>query len=331
MNTYITKVLGDIGDWLVFLFTSPGSSAYWLYFAGAFVLAALVYWMRDHQPGPRSLARLWFYCFPRDIYLKKGAFHDVSMFFINSALFSLFLGSMMLASLLVSTAVWKALYYGLGEPSSFAGVDTVNQLVLMMFVLLAIDLAFFISHYLHHKLPILWEFHKIHHSATRLNPFTVYRRHPVDLLIEGNISGLTAGLVFGVSDYLSNGKLDMWTSMGVNAAMFAFMLTIAHLQHMHIWISFGDRLNRLLVCPAMHQIHHSKDPRHLDRNMGNILSVWDWLAGTLYLPGRREELVFGLAGGEENRLARLPMLYFEPFMAAARLIGRWQRLFRSSP
>ena len=34
-----------------------------------------------------------------------------------------------------------------------------------------------------HKIPILWEFHKIHHSATSLNPITQYRLHPLELLI----------------------------------------------------------------------------------------------------------------------------------------------------
>ena len=55
-------------------------------------------------------------------------------------------------------------------------------------VLLAIDLAVWTTHYLQHKIELLWQFHQVHHSAevhaTTLGP-TVYRMHPVDLLFTG--------------------------------------------------------------------------------------------------------------------------------------------------
>jgi sterol desaturase/sphingolipid hydroxylase (fatty acid hydroxylase superfamily) len=45
--------------------------------------------------------------------------------------------------------------------------------------------------------------------------------------------------------------------------------------------------------PAHHQIHHSTDPRHFDRNLGYALSIWDWAFGTLWVPERRGRVRLG--------------------------------------
>ena len=55
-------------------------------------------------------------------------------------------------------------------------------------VVLAIDLAVWLTHYLQHKVVVLWQFHQVHHSAEVLTPMTVYRMHPVDLFFTGFIS-----------------------------------------------------------------------------------------------------------------------------------------------
>ncbi len=68
-----------------------------------------------------------------------------------------------------------------------------------------------------------------------------------------------------------------------------------HLQHSHIWISCPGLAGRIFMSPAHHQIHHSADPIHFNRNFGSCLSVWDWVFGTLHQPApRREAQSFGV-------------------------------------
>ena len=50
----------------------------------------------------------------------------------------------------------------------------------------------------------------------------------------------------------------------------------------------------MLISPAQHQVHHSVDPRHHDRNYGEVLALWDWLFGTLYISRAGETIRFGL-------------------------------------
>jgi sterol desaturase/sphingolipid hydroxylase (fatty acid hydroxylase superfamily) len=86
-----------------------------------------------------------------------------------------------------------------------------------------------------------------------------------------------------------------WT----NALMLAFIYTFLHLRHSQLWIPARGWLGRIVQSPAHHQIHHSTDPKHFDKNLGLCLSIWDWAFGTLYVPDRREELNFGL-GAESH-------------------------------
>jgi len=62
----------------------------------------------------------------------------------------------------------------------------------------------------------------------------------------------------------------------------------------------------VLQSPAHHQIHHSTDPAHFNRNLGSFLAIWDWMFGTLYMPGRtRQKLDFGVEPkGQEAHTVR---------------------------
>src|SRR5262249_38792003 len=74
-----------------------------------------------------------------------------------------------------------------------------------------------------------------------------------------------------------------------------FIFATVHLQHSHVWIPASGPLGRVIFSPAHHQIHHSDNPIHYDKNFGCCLSLWDWLFGTLCVPTcKRERLNFGI-------------------------------------
>jgi sterol desaturase/sphingolipid hydroxylase (fatty acid hydroxylase superfamily) len=88
---------------------------------------------------------------------------------------------------------------------------------------------------------------------------------------------------------------------GNNIVLVLFIHLYVHLQHTHVWIAFRGLLGRLFVSPAHHQIHHSTNPVHFNKNLGSCLAVWDWLFGTLHVPAReREKLSFGVAPVEHG-------------------------------
>jgi sterol desaturase/sphingolipid hydroxylase (fatty acid hydroxylase superfamily) len=58
---------------------------------------------------------------------------------------------------------------------------------------LAIDFGFFVVLYMQHHIPALWRFHKVHHSATVLTPFTDFRAHPVQLALMLLVTSVVVG------------------------------------------------------------------------------------------------------------------------------------------
>ena len=107
-----------------------------------------------------------------------------------------------------------------------------------------------------------------------------------------------------------------------NAALFVFLFLGSTLAHSHIWISFG-KLENFFVSPAMHQIHHSDNPKHFDKNMGLSLSIWDRMFGTAHLTPEFEEIHFGLGEKENKEFLTLPQLIWSPFVRAFKgLFGR---------
>ncbi|NJS37983.1 MAG: sterol desaturase family protein [Rhodobacteraceae bacterium] len=178
-------------------------------------------------------------------------------------------------------------------PPLFA--EGLSPLGLTLAVFVIFDFSQYWSHRIFHR-SALWSLHAVHHSAEVLTPLTTYRVHP----LAGVISAAFHSLVLGVGMGLIVGSLapDMGfvEIAGTNAIVVLLNATVVNLHHSQIHISFGPIIERILISPAQHQIHHSRDPRHFNRNYGNVLAVWDWMFGTLYLVREKEELRFGLEG-----------------------------------
>jgi sterol desaturase/sphingolipid hydroxylase (fatty acid hydroxylase superfamily) len=84
----------------------------------------------------------------------------------------------------------------------------------------------------------------------------------------------------------------------------AFLLTYGHLRHSNMWIAFSGVAGRILQSPAHHQLHHSANPAHFDKNLGFALALWDRAFGTLAIPAKaREPIVFGVGGEAPLRSA----------------------------
>ena len=161
------------------------------------------------------------------------------------------------------------------------------------------DFLSYLSHLLFHKVSFLWEFHKTHHSATTLNPITQYRLHPVELLFNNIKFIFIFGLLTGVFEYLSGGVVQKIMFMGVNLLSFFFLIWGANLRHSHVKLTYYNFLEYIFISPFQHQIHHSDNPKHFNKNLGSKLAIWDWIFGTLQRSKSVKKINFGL-GKLEN-------------------------------
>jgi len=156
------------------------------------------------------------------------------------------------------------------------------------------DAAKYIVHRALHRIPLLWCFHRVHHTAETLTPFTVYRTHPVEGVIFALRAIFVQAVAIAVFFFFFGDRAELLTLLGANAFLFFFNLTGANLRHSHVWISYGRILERILISPAQHQLHHSIEPRDGNANYGAVLAIWDWIGGSLRLAEEGPPKAFGV-------------------------------------
>lgn len=290
------KFFHVLGNTLSQVFLSVGSdfSLTSLFAALCFAVLFLVFKLR-RKGRPARLGALLQALFPKRITKSPSHRADVRLFLLNVFVFGAIFGWAVLSYQSLSAGVGDLLAASFGAPAARARPELLCRVVITVTLFLAYELGYWIDHYLKHSVPFLWEFHRVHHTAQVLTPLTVWRVHPLDTLIFVNILALVTGIANGTANYLLGGTVLQFTIAGNNLLLVLFIHSYVHLQHTHLWIAFRGALGRILLSPAHHQVHHSSNPAHFNRNFGSCLAVWDYLFGTLHIPAKeRERLTFGV-------------------------------------
>ena len=178
------------------------------------------------------------------------------------------------------------------------------------------DLSRFLLHALMHNVPGLWAVHQVHHSARVLTPLTFHRIHPLESVLYQARGALTTGFVAGVFFWLFRAEASAATLLGVPAAGLVLNIVFGNLRHSHVWLRFPEPVERWVLSPAQHQLHHSADPADFDRNYGTWLAVWDRMAGTLKPASIEPPSAFGVAMEDRNHGDDLISAWFGPLRAS---------------
>jgi sterol desaturase/sphingolipid hydroxylase (fatty acid hydroxylase superfamily) len=290
---------------------------------GAFVFTVLYYVDARRKRGRgMSVAGFLRSIFPARILRHPSSRLDVRLWIANTVVFTSAYGMFAIGSLLWrnGTIGLATSMFGRHEPTSWPLWAILASVTLLE--LLAYEFGYWASHYLFHAIPALWEFHKVHHSAEVLTTLTEMRTHPVEIIFFMNAIALCTGIVFGAMTYLFGPGIRPFTLLNANFALMLFIVTIGHLRHSHMWIAFTGLAGRLFQSPAHHQIHHSDQPRHFNKNLGFALAVWDWLFGTLYVPEEYEKITFGI-GAEHVQFNTLLNTFTTPFSRSANHLVKW--------
>ncbi|ALI98905.1 sterol desaturase family protein [Rufibacter tibetensis] len=135
-------------------------------------------------------------------------------------------------------------------------------------------------HRLLHRVPWLWEFHKVHHSVHQMGFAAHMRFHWMENVVYRTLEYVPLAMIgFGLQDFF---------------LVHIVALSIGHLNHANVRLPLGP-LKYVFNNPQMHIWHHAKQlPQKHGANYGISLSIWDYLFGTAYVPqdGRDIELGF---------------------------------------
>ena len=156
-------------------------------------------------------------------------------------------------------------------------------------------------HNLLHRVPALWQLHKLHHSIRDMDWAGNFRFHWIEPIVYGSI--LYLPLL-----YLGGDPAPL-------LAVAVFGTAWGHLNHANLNVSLG-KLGYLFNSPRMHLWHHDASQEGgVAKNFGVVLSLWDHVFGTAYWPRDRAPQALGYDGDEEMPPALWRQLVF-PLLSA---------------
>jgi len=192
-------------------------------------------------------------------------FRGTDTFELRDSLASVVMGAgyVLLAEGFVVIAVVVPLFHWLYQFRLMT--QTITPLSFLLLFLL-VDLCFYLFHLAAHRIRFLWGVHEVHHASEHFN-FTVAFRQSVLYAFVGAYVFFIPAVLIGFS--------PEWV-LGTLAANLLFQL-LTHTQ----WVGrLPAAVEWLFNTPSNHRVHHGRNPRYIDRNMGGVLMIWDHLFGT---------------------------------------------------
>ncbi len=269
MEKYLEIFLSSFGNYWNYLWNEI-THPHWKNYFYWLIALSLFFWMLEMIKPWRKKQSI----FRRDFWL------DGFYMFFNFFLFSL-----------IGYAAFSNIFSeAFNDFLSLFGITNIvavniQQLPVWAYLILLFILKDFISwstHVMLHRVPFLWEFHKVHHSVREMGFAAHLRYHWMENIVYKLIQFIPLGMLgFDLIDFF---------------IMDLIAVGIGHFNHANFRISLGP-FKYIFNSPQMHIWHHAKHlpkDRKYGVNYAISLSIWDYLFGTNYIPrdGRDEELGF---------------------------------------
>ena len=213
-------------------------------FLGAFILLALWEWRWPKRTLTQDKVKRW----------------------INNI--ALMVTGTLVVRVVVPMAAVGAAYFAEKNHIGFANHIDIPLWLEVVAVFVLLDLSIYIQHAMFHVLPVMWRFHRVHHSDLDFDVTTGVRFHPVEILISIFI------------------KIFIIVTWG--APVLAVILFEIVLNYMSMFTHSNVRMNEKIECvlrwfivtPDMHRVHHSIQENETNSNFAFNISVWDRIFGT---------------------------------------------------
>ncbi len=195
----------------------------------------------------------------------------------------------------VAVANWAESYqWGLLNWAQLSSAWRVVVAVLML------DGWLYIWHRLNHSIPLLWRFHRMHHSDLAMDVTSATRFHLGELIASATV------------------RLGLIPLLGVNAIeiLVSETIVVAVTMFHHANISLGkfdSVLRWLMVTPGMHKIHHSRVCSETDSNYSVFFSIWDRIGSTFRTHDQLNQIQLGLPEYEDEKWQTIAGMLKTPF------------------
>ena len=268
INAFVNGLMGTLNwTWKSILFEVPW---YTNYFWGLIVISLLVWGLEILFPWRKEQS-----------IIRKDFWLDGFYMFFNFFIFAI-----------VISGVYKmlgVLFVDLGISSktlALADMGHWPQWVQLLVFFIILDFVQWFTHVLLHKYPVLWEFHKVHHSVKEMGFAAHLRYHWMENILYKPLKTLGVMVL---------GGFEPEQAYIVHFAAIA----IGHFNHSNIKLTYGA-LKYVLNNPVMHLYHHAYTipEGSYGVNFGISLSIWDYIFKTNFIPEDSGKIELGFPGDE---------------------------------
>jgi sterol desaturase/sphingolipid hydroxylase (fatty acid hydroxylase superfamily) len=167
--------------------------------------------------------------------------------------------------------------------------------------ILLLDYTLWLWHWLNHRVPLLWRFHRVHHVDLDLDAATGARFHFGEMALSVFFRLLQVRVIR--PDPLA---LSIWHTMLLSSIFF-------HHSNTRLPKDLDRVLARVFVTPRMHGIHHSTAADETNSNFASLLTIWDSIHGVLRLDVPQDAITIGVPAYQDpddvtiDRLLVMPL------------------------
>ncbi|MGB0703074.1 MAG: sterol desaturase family protein [Pseudohongiellaceae bacterium] len=167
------------------------------------------------------------------------------------------------------------------------------------------ELGHFLYHYLAHKVRLLWCLHSTHHAPEDMNLSVTHAHFFLEAPYADTIR-TTVCILLGVQPEL------LFLIMFIDGTYGAFI----HIGDNLVKDARFGVLNKIMLTPSHHRVHHARNPLYIDTNFCNLLNVWDRIFGTYQEEDRSLTIDYGI--NRKMNSGSFLDVYFGEFVALGR-------------
>lgn len=163
-------------------------------------------------------------------------------------------------------------------------------ILLWVIAAVAWDFCYYWQHRFGHEISVFWASHSVHHQSEDYNLSTALRQSSTSFFYSW---------IFYLPLFLVGFPIEVLITVGAANLLYQFWVHTQHIGRLGL-------LDRIMVTPSNHRVHHAQNERYIDKNYGGIFVLWDRAFGTFAEEADEEPVVFGV---------RKPLSNWNPFWA----------------
>lgn len=209
-------------------------------------------------------------------------------------------GFVLLRFLLLPVMVWLAIqnkHWHFGINYLYTSSSSIHFAI----GFLLLDYGNYLWHIILHKMPLMWRFHLVHHTDLDLDVTTAFRFHFGEMIGSVFFRGAMV-VITGASPLL----------VVIYEIVFEAATQFQH-SNTKLPFLFEKMLNKIIVTPRMHGIHHSMHKDETDSNFSTIFSFWDRLHKTIQLNIHQDDIIIGVPSYADEKELTAGNLLILPF------------------